>query len=113
MKTTTISIFLSGAVLACTAPAIFAQPAISTMAAPGNAQVALSWNSSTSAAGYNVKQAASATGPLTVIATNLPDSGLVVTNLRNGTAYFFAISSVSDGFESADTARLQPCPARR
>ena len=81
------------------------------MAAPGNAQVALSWNGSTSATGYNVKQATSASGPLTVIATNLPNTGLVVTNLKNGTAYFFAVSSVSDGFESADTARLRAVPS--
>ncbi|MEO8427657.1 MAG: SMP-30/gluconolactonase/LRE family protein [Verrucomicrobiota bacterium] len=107
MKTNRFSIFLLGATLASAAPAILAEPSISNfMAAPGNAQVALSWNGSTNATGYNVKQATSATGLLTVIATNLPDPGLVVTNVRNGIVYFFAISSVSDGFESADTPRL-------
>src|SRR6185436_15862034 len=100
------------AILACSTPAILAQPAISNfMAAPGNAQVALSWNSSMSAAGYNVKQATSATAPLTVIANNLPNPGLVVTNLRNGTIYFFAVTCVSDGFESADTTRLKAVPS--
>lgn len=96
----------------CTAPTIIAQPAISNfMAAPGDAEVVLSWNGSTNSTGYNVKRATSATGLFTVIATNLPNSSLVVTNLRNGTAYFFAISSSSDGFESVDTARLKAVPS--
>jgi gluconolactonase len=112
MKTNPSSILLFEAILACSTPAILAQPAISNfMAAPGNAQVALSWNSSMSAAGYNVKQATSATAPLTVIANNLPNPGLVVTNLRNGTIYFFAVTCVSDGFESADTTRLKAVPS--
>jgi hypothetical protein len=99
MKTIRISILLFGAIVASTAPAILAEPTISNfMAVPGNAQVALIWNGSAGATGCNVKQATSVSGPLIVIATNLPNSSLVVTNLRNGTAYYFAVSSVSDGF---------------
>jgi len=71
----------------------------------------LSWNGSSSAPRYNVKRAASANGPLTLIATNVSNPGLVVTNLSNGTTYFFAVSSVSDGFESTDTARLRAVPS--
>ncbi len=75
---------LSGAILASAAPRIFAEPVISNfMATPGNAQVVLSWNGSSSATAFNVKQAASASDPLTIIATNIPNAGLVVTNLKN------------------------------
>jgi len=81
------------------------------MAAPGNARVVLSWNGPASATGYNVKQAAIATGPLKVIATNLSTTSLVVTNLRNGSVYYFAVSSVSDEFETADSNRLRAGPS--
>src|SRR6476660_7508126 len=96
----------------CAASASRAELPISNfMAAPGNTEVRLSWKSLTGSGGYNVKRATSATGPLTFIATNLTGTSLVVTNLKNGTPYFFTVSSVSDDFESADTARLRVMPS--
>ena len=71
----------------------------------------LSWAVAPNGTGYNVEQAASTAAPLTVIATNISQTTLVVTNLRNGTAYFFAISSATPGFESPDTPRLKATPS--
>ena len=84
--------------------ASLADPTIqSFVAIPGDGQVTLAWGTASHASGYNVKRATSATGLMTVIATNISPTSLVVTNLKNGTAYFFAISAVAGEFESADT----------
>lgn len=81
------------------------------MVAPGNAEVTLRWNGSAEAAAFNIKQAASAAGPLTIIATNVASTSLTVTNLKNNTPYFFSVSSISGEFESADTSRLRAVPS--
>ena len=89
-----------------------ADPTIqSFVAIPGDGQVTLAWGTASHASGYNVKRATSATGLMTVIATNISPTSLVVTNLKNGTAYFFAISAVAGEFESADTPRLRATPS--
>ena len=92
--------------------ASLADPTIqSFVAIPGDGQVTLAWGTASHASGYNVKRATSATGLMTVIATNISPTSLVVTNLKNGTAYFFAISAVAGEFESADTPRLRATPS--
>jgi gluconolactonase len=96
----------------CAAAASRAElPIFNFMAVPGNTEVSLSWKGAPTSGGYNIKRATSSIGPLTLVATNLPTTSLVVTNLKNGTAYFFAVSSVSGDFESADTARLRVMPS--
>ena len=81
------------------------------LAIPGDAQVTLAWDTAPSASGYNVKQATSASGPMTAIETNIAPASLVVTNLKNGTAYFFAVSAVAGEFESDNTPRLRATPS--
>lgn len=80
------------------------------MAAPGNRQVTLSWDRVPGASAYKVKQVSRAIG-FTVLASDAPRVSLVVTNLGNLTAYTFAVRSVVDGFESADSLGVQATPS--
>jgi gluconolactonase len=103
---------LIGIVMLTGTGASLADPTIqSFVAIPGDGQVALAWDTAPHASGYNVKRSTFATGPMTVIATNISPASLVVTNLKNGTAYFFAISAVAGEFESDDTVRLRATPS--
>jgi sugar lactone lactonase YvrE len=83
----------------------------SFLAIPGDAQVTLTWAPASQASSYNVKQGRSVNGPFTTIATNVPGSSYVVNNLTNNQVYFFAVSSVADEFESANTPGLSATPS--
>lgn len=89
-----------------------AQPASTLLrAAPGDREVRLEWEAATGVAGYRVKQATTPAGPAMVIASNLTQTSLMVTNLRNGTAYYFTLSSAAGDFESGDAPRLKVTPS--
>ncbi len=106
-------LILAGLILMITGTgASLADPTIrSFVAIPGNAQVTLAWNPVPNASGYNVKQARSPTGLTKVVATNISQTSLVVTNLKNEVPYLFAISAVVGGIESDDTVRLIAMPS--
>jgi fibronectin type 3 domain-containing protein len=88
-----------------------APPAMPTglTATPTNALVNLAWNASASAASYNVKRSLSNGGPYSLIATsattNYPDAGLA-----NGMPYYYVVSAVNAGGESADSAQASATP---
>src|SRR6185503_674808 len=104
--------FIAGFVIMLMPPDAWSQTTpTSFMAVPGDGRATLRWDSVPNATGYNVKQAASTAGALTVIATNVAESSFVITNLRNGSTYFFAVSAVADVFQSADTPRLRMVPS--
>jgi hypothetical protein len=83
----------------------------SLMAVSADGQVTLTWDVASNATGYNVKHVSTAAGSLVVIATNVQEASLVVTNLKNGIANFYTVSSLADGFESADTPRIRVTPS--
>lgn len=78
-------------------------------AAAGNAQVSLTWNASGGATGYHVKRSTSS-GAETQIAApssaSYTDSGLT-----NGTKYFYVVSAVNSGGESANSGEASATPA--
>src|ERR1700735_3041433 len=78
-------------------------------AAPGNAQVVLSWMASSGATGYNVQRSTSSGGPYTQIslptATNFTDTGLT-----NGTKYFYVVSASNSVGQSANSAQVSATP---
>jgi len=78
-------------------------------AAPGNAQVMLSWMASSGATGYNVQRSTSSGGPYTQIslptATNFTDTGLT-----NGTKYFYVVSASNSVGQSANSAQVSATP---
>src|SRR5258708_3312149 len=78
-------------------------------ATAGNAQVALSWNASTSATSYNVKRSTvSGTGYVTVSSpttTSYTDAGVT-----NGTTYYYVVTAVNGFGESANSAQASATP---
>jgi gluconolactonase len=81
------------------------------MAAPGDAQVTLSWDTVPNASAYKVKRSGASPMFVTATVSNVSRVSLVVTNLRNGVTYTFAVRAVADGFESADTTSLPAIPS--
>jgi hypothetical protein len=71
-------------------------------ATPGNGMVTLSWTPVATAASYNVYRG-TATGAqsATAIASGLTTSALVDAGLANGTTYFYKVTAVGPGGESA------------
>ena len=77
-------------------------------AAAGNNQVVLTWNVSTGATSYHVKRSTVSGGETQVAAptsNNYTDSGLT-----NGTKYFYVVSAVNSGGESANSAEVSATP---
>ena len=77
-------------------------------ATAGNAQVSLNWNASTGATSYHVKRS-TASGSETQISApgsnSFTDTGLV-----NGTKYFYVVSAVNSGGESANSSEVNATP---
>jgi len=86
-------------------------PAVPTglSAAPRNAQVALAWNASTGATSYNVKRSTTNNGPYTTVSsptgTTCTDTGLT-----NSTPYYYVVSAVGAGGESANSSQVSATP---
>jgi regulation of enolase protein 1 (concanavalin A-like superfamily) len=78
-------------------------------ATPGDAQVALSWNSSAGATSYNVKRATVSGGPYTTIGSPTLTSFTDTTAL-NGTNYYYVVSAVNSGGQSANSSQVSAIP---
>ena len=77
-------------------------------AAAGNAQVSLNWNASTGAISYHVKRS-TASGAETQISAPASNS-FTDTGLTNGTKYFYVVSAVNSGGESANSSEVSATP---
>jgi hypothetical protein len=84
-------------------------PPASLNATAGNAQVVLSWAASSGATSYNVKRATVNNGPYTTI-TNVTTTGFTNTGLANGTTYYYVVSAVNAGGESANSPQATATP---
>jgi len=78
-------------------------------ATPGNGQVVLSWSASSGATSYNVKRATVSGGPYTIIASSSSTS-YTNSGLTNGTTYYYVVSAVNSGGESANSSQLSATP---
>src|SRR2546430_14384747 len=77
-------------------------------AAAANAQVNLTWNTSSGATGYYVKRSASS-GSETQIAA--PSTTAYTDNaVSNGTKYYYLVSAVNSAGESANSAEVSATP---
>jgi fibronectin type 3 domain-containing protein len=87
-------------------------PAVPTglAAAPGSAQVALTWAASSGATSYHLKRATVSGGPYTQIAAPTSAS-FTDTGLSNGTKYFYVVSAVNSVGESANSAEVNATPS--
>ncbi|HVT80048.1 MAG TPA: fibronectin type III domain-containing protein, partial [Phycisphaerae bacterium] len=79
-------------------------------AAAANAQVSLSWNAVAGATSYNVKASTASGGPYTVLAANVTALSANITNLTNGTTYYFVVSANNASGEGANSTQVQAMP---
>ena len=75
-------------------------------AATGNAQVTLSWNALSGATSYNVKRSLLSGGPYTTVATGVTGTSYHDSGLANGTTYYYVVSAVNAGGESANSSQV-------
>jgi fibronectin type 3 domain-containing protein len=92
-----------------------ATPVLPTPATPtglaataGNAQVSLNWSASTGATSYHVKRS-TASGSETQISAPASNS-YTDTGLTNGIKYFYVVSAVNSGGESANSSEVNATP---
>jgi hypothetical protein len=79
-------------------------------ATAGDTQVSLSWTASSGATSYNVKRSTTSGSGYSIIssptAANYTDTGLT-----NGTTYYYVVSAVNSGGESANSAEVNAKPS--
>jgi fibronectin type 3 domain-containing protein len=78
-------------------------------ATAGNAQVSLSWTAASGASSYHVKRSITS-GAETQIAAPTSNS-YTDTGLTNGTKYFYVVSAVNSGGESANSSEVSATPS--
>ena len=71
--------------------------------------VGFSWSSSAGATRYNVKRATSSGGPYTIISSPVTTS-INDTTVINGRRYFYVVSALNPGGESANSAEVSATP---
>jgi hypothetical protein len=80
-------------------------------ASAGNARVALSWNSDSGAASYNVKRSTTSGGNYLLVASGVTDTNYADVGLVNNTNYYYVVSAASGGYESANSSEVSATPA--
>ena len=66
-------------------------------------QISLNWTAAANATSYNVKRATVSGGPYTTIATGIIGTSYTDTGLTAGTTYYYVVSAVNPGHESANS----------
>ena len=75
----------------------------------GDTQVSLAWNVPATATSYNVKRSTINGGPYTIVGSPSVAS-YVDTGLVNGTTYYYVVSAINSGGESADSGQVSARP---
>jgi fibronectin type 3 domain-containing protein len=73
--------------------------------AASSSQINLSWTASSGATSYNVKRATVSGGPYTTVATGVTATSYSNTGLAASTTYYYVVSAVNAGGESANSAQ--------
>lgn len=83
----------------------------SSLAATGsNSVVALLWTAGTGARSYNVKRSLTSGTGYTTVASGVIGTGYSDTGVSNGTAYYYVVSAVNAGGESANSSQITATP---
>lgn len=77
----------------------------------GDAQAALSWIAAEGMS-YTVKRSETNGGPYTEVRSGLTAGSYVDQGLVNGTTYYYVVSAVSGGLESADSVQAEAMPQK-
>jgi endoglucanase len=84
-------------------------PPANLNATPGDSQVTLTWLPAPGATGYNVKRASVSGGPYFAI-TNVTVTGYTDAGLANGAGYYYVVSAVTSGGETANSTEAAATP---
>ncbi len=77
---------------------------------PGNGECLLSWDACAGSTSYNLKRSSTQSGPYTVIKSGLTTTSWTDGGLVNGTPYYYKVSCVKDGLQSADSSEVCVIP---
>ncbi len=80
------------------------------VATAGDGRAMLSWSAAAGATGYNLKSSLTNGGSYNVIGTDLAGLAFTNTGLVNGTTYYYVVSAVNSGGESANSAQVSARP---
>jgi fibronectin type 3 domain-containing protein len=100
----------SGQAFAMANPGVPAAPT-GLSATPGNAQVALTWNSSSGATSYKVKRSTMPGSGYSVIAPSVGTTSYTDTTAANGTTYYYVVSAVNGSGESPNSNEANATPS--
>jgi subtilisin family serine protease len=87
-------------------PQLPAAPSSLKISLTGKKKIALTWNGSTNATGYNVKRSTTASGPYVTVASGVTSTTYTNAGLRNRTTYYFVVSAVNGAGESANSSSV-------
>lgn len=73
------------------------------LASGGTAQAALNWNDVSGAFGYNLKRSFTSGGPYSVVVSATAATNYLDTNVMNGVEYYYVVSAINAGGESANS----------
>lgn len=99
-----------GAFSSSIAAALPPPPPTGLAAAPGNGQVLLTWNIPSPPTGFTVKRSVTNGGPYSLITNNLTGSSWLDTGLVNSRTYYYVITAVLPGSESANSPQVSATP---
>lgn len=85
-------------------------PPAGLQGAAGNARADLNWSPASGADGYNVKRSAVSGGPYAVIASGVAGTNYSDLGLMNGTNYYYVVSAIWGGCESANSSEVGVMP---
>ena len=94
-------------------PAAPAAPTGLSATAASSSQINLSWTASAAATSYNVKRATVNGGPYVIIGnliTNLNTTSFSDIGLTDGTTYYYVVSALNDGGQSANSSQASATP---
>ncbi|MFD2334317.1 fibronectin type III domain-containing protein [Cohnella sp. GCM10020058] len=76
----------------------------------GGGSVTVNWTAVSGATGYNVKRGTVSGGPYTTIATSVTAVTYTDQTVTNGTTYYYVVSSLYNGGESANSSQASAAP---
>lgn len=79
-------------------------------ATAGDAQIVLSWSAASGATSYTVKRATLSGGIYTTISSGVTSTSHTDTGLTNGDTYYYVVSAVNTGGESAPSSEASATP---
>ena len=89
---------------------VFISPPTGLKASAGNGQILLNWNSVPNANSFNVKRSTTTGSGYVTMAAGVTGTNFIDFALTNNTTYYYVVSAVSGGSESANSTEVSATP---